>query len=51
MTATAETIATSDPPIVTATQDRTHCDACGAPLDPNVMHRCAANQPAPEVTL
>lgn len=33
----------SDPPSLTQTSSRTHCEACGQALHPSVMHRCAGN--------
>lgn len=34
----------SDPPNVTVSAQRTHCEACQEPLDPHVMHKCAGNE-------
>jgi len=34
----------SDPPVLTVKENRTHCEACGAKLEPNVMHKCAGNE-------
>ena len=34
----------TDPPEVTVKTNRTHCEACGEKLDPNVMHKCAGNE-------
>lgn len=34
----------SEPPNVTVSAVRTHCEACKEPLDPNVMHKCHGNQ-------
>lgn len=34
----------SEPPNVTVSGARTHCDACKEPLDPSVMHKCHGNQ-------
>lgn len=33
----------TEPPVLLVSNSRTHCDACGERLDPNVMHRCAGN--------
>jgi len=33
----------TEPPVVLATNSRTHCEACLEPLDPNAMHKCAGN--------
>lgn len=34
----------SEPPNVTVSAARTHCEACQEPLDPNVMHKCHGNK-------
>ena len=34
----------SEPPNVTVSAARTHCEACKEPLDPNVMHNCHGNK-------
>lgn len=41
---TAEGVPFSEPPQVTVKVDRTHCEACKEPLDPNVMHKCEGNK-------
>jgi len=34
----------SEPPVLTIKEGRTHCEACGAALAPDVMHKCAGNE-------
>ncbi len=34
----------SEPPDVKVSATRTHCDACGEPLDVSVMHKCHGNK-------
>lgn len=34
----------SEPPSVSVSDTRTHCEACKEPLDPSVMHKCHGNQ-------
>lgn len=34
----------TEPPVLTHKTDRTHCEVCGALLDPNVLHKCAGNE-------
>lgn len=34
----------SEPPNVAVSAERTHCEACQEPLDPNVMHKCHGNK-------
>lgn len=33
----------TEPPLLAVSNSRTHCNACGGRLDPNVMHTCAGN--------
>ena len=34
----------SEPPAVTLSTTRAHCDACGDPLQADIAHQCAGNQ-------
>lgn len=34
----------SDPPVLTLTKERTHCEACKEELKPNVAHECHGNK-------
>lgn len=44
MSGTGESFNEGFPPIVTESKGRTHCDACGDALAPDIMHKCDGNK-------